>query len=50
VRGAAVAGVVQEGGSLWYNMRAPARVGLPAPVAALLARLAQDTLFDARPA
>jgi A/G-specific adenine glycosylase len=40
------AGVVQEGTGLWYNVRAPARVGLPAPVSALLTRLAQGTMFD----
>jgi hypothetical protein len=27
-------------------VRAPARVGLPAPVSALLTRLAQGTMFD----
>ncbi len=39
------AGLVQQGTSLWYNVRAPARVGLPAPIGALLTRLAQDTMF-----
>ena len=39
--------VMEEGGSLWYTMRAPARIGLPAPITALLARLAGDSLFEA---
>jgi len=38
---------VEEGASLWYNLREPAPVGLPAPITALLARLADETLFDA---
>jgi A/G-specific adenine glycosylase len=38
---------VQEGASVWYNVRAPARIGLPAPIAALLARLARGSMFDA---
>jgi A/G-specific adenine glycosylase len=29
--------VMEEGGTLWYNPREPARIGLPAPIAALLA-------------
>jgi len=33
-------GVMEAGGMLWYNAREPARVGLPAPIAALLASLA----------
>lgn len=41
------ASVMEEGTSLWYNVRAPARVGLPAPIGALLARLAQGSMFDA---
>ena len=36
---------VEEGGSLWYNIRAPARIGLPAPVASLLQGLAAESLF-----
>jgi len=41
------AAVMEEGASLWYNIRAPARVGLPAPIATLLARLARGSLFEA---
>jgi A/G-specific adenine glycosylase len=41
--------LVEEGGGLWYNLHEPARIGLPAPVSALLARLADETLFDRRP-
>jgi len=37
---AGAAAVVEQGTSLWYNVRAPARIGLPAPITALLARLA----------
>ena len=37
---AGTAAVVEQGTSLWYNVRAPARIGLPAPITALLARLA----------
>jgi A/G-specific adenine glycosylase len=33
-------GVMEDEGALWYNPRQPARVGLPAPIAALLSRLA----------
>jgi A/G-specific adenine glycosylase len=44
---AAAGAVMEEGTSLWYNVRAPAPVGLPAPITALLARLSQETLFDA---
>ena len=44
-RGAARA--VEEGVSLWYNVRAPSRIGLPAPITALLSRLADESLFDA---
>jgi A/G-specific adenine glycosylase len=32
--------------SLWYNPRQPARVGLPAPIKALIDGLAGPTLFD----
>ncbi|MGN6454540.1 MAG: A/G-specific adenine glycosylase [Steroidobacteraceae bacterium] len=38
--------LVEENGGLWYNLREPARVGLPAPITALLARLADETPFD----
>ncbi len=34
--------------SLWYNIREPARIGLPAPITTLLSRLAGETLFDVR--
>jgi A/G-specific adenine glycosylase len=40
--------LVQEGRGLWYKLREPARVGLPAPISTLLARLADETLFDRR--
>ena len=38
---------VEEGGGLWYNLREPARIGLPAPISALLARLAGRLGIDA---
>ena len=41
--------LVEEGRGLWYNLREPARIGLPAPVSTLLARLSDETLFDRRP-
>jgi len=47
VRCAGADAVIEEGASLWYNIRAPARIGLPAPIAALFTRLADETLFDA---
>jgi len=47
VRCRGVAAGVEEEGSLWYNVRAPARIGLPAPVATMLGRLADQSLFDA---
>jgi A/G-specific adenine glycosylase len=31
--------------ALWYNLREPARVGLPAPIGTLLARLTDETLL-----
>ena len=40
---------VEEGRGLWYNLREPARIGLPAPITTLLAHLAPETLFDRRP-
>ena len=40
---------VEEGRGLWYNLREPARIGLPAPITTLLANLASETLFDRRP-
>ncbi len=38
---------IGEGSSLWYNIRAPARIGLPAPITTLLSGLAGASLFDA---
>jgi len=40
VRCDALAGVMEGAATLWYNPREPARVGLPAPIAALLSSLA----------
>jgi A/G-specific adenine glycosylase len=40
VRCRAAPAQLREGGSLWYNIRTPARIGLPAPITALLAGLA----------
>jgi hypothetical protein len=34
---------MDEAGSLWYNRGAPAAVGLPAPIARLLANLPEAT-------
>jgi A/G-specific adenine glycosylase len=48
VHAQAAAEVVEEGSSLWYNIRQPARIGLPAPITALLSRLADESLFDRR--
>ena len=48
VRCAPAAAVMEGGTGLWYNIREPARIGLPAPITALLARLADETLFDRR--
>jgi A/G-specific adenine glycosylase len=48
VQCAAAASLVEEGRGLWYNLREPARIGLPAPISTLLARLADETLFDRR--
>jgi A/G-specific adenine glycosylase len=31
-----VPAIMEDGGALWYNPREPARIGLPAPIAALL--------------
>ena len=36
--------------SLWYNIREPARIGVPAPITTLLSNLASESLFDARTA
>jgi A/G-specific adenine glycosylase len=40
-------GVMDTTPSLWYNIRKPAALGLPAPVKTLLENLASPTLFDA---
>ena len=40
VRGAAPEPRVGDEGALWYNIRTPARIGLPAPISALLSQLA----------
>jgi A/G-specific adenine glycosylase len=42
------AGVMDGAQNVWYNTRAPARIGLPAPVKTLLEALAAPTMFDAR--
>jgi A/G-specific adenine glycosylase len=42
------AGVMDEPQSLWYNPRKPVRIGLPAPIKALLTGLTDPTLFDER--
>jgi hypothetical protein len=34
-----------EAGIAWYNIRKPGRIGMPAPVTALLSRLAGETLI-----
>ena len=48
VRCAPQAAIMEEGAGLWYNIREPAPIGLPAPITALLSRLAGETLFDVR--
>jgi A/G-specific adenine glycosylase len=40
------AAVMEEGTSLWYNLHTPLRVGLPAPISALLGELADGSLFE----
>ena len=40
------ASAVQEGATLWYNVLAPARIGLPAPITALLEPLARAVMSD----
>jgi A/G-specific adenine glycosylase len=35
--------VMEAGSTLWYNLRQPARVGLPAPIRNLLERVADET-------
>ena len=34
--------------NVWYNTRAPARIGLPAPIKTLLEQLARPTMFEER--
>lgn len=46
VQCAGAAAVMEGGASLWYNPRSPARVGLPAPIGALLQQLTSGTMFD----
>ena len=41
--------VMEAGAGLWYNVREPQRIGLPAPITTLLSHLATHTLFDERP-
>jgi A/G-specific adenine glycosylase len=48
VQCAGTTSLVEEGRGLWYNLREPARIGLPAPISTLLGRLADETLFDRR--
>jgi A/G-specific adenine glycosylase len=45
-RRARAGALVEEAGRLWYNVRAPARVGLPAPIVTMLAQLTDKSLFD----
>ncbi len=47
-RCAGSAGVMEGAQNVWYNTRAPARIGLPAPVKTLLEELASPTMFDER--
>jgi A/G-specific adenine glycosylase len=35
-------GSAVAGGFMWYNLRAPARVGLPKPIAKLIARMTEE--------
>ncbi|HEX4388766.1 MAG TPA: A/G-specific adenine glycosylase [Steroidobacteraceae bacterium] len=50
VRCARGGSVMEAAAGLWYNIREPARIGLPAPITTLLAGLARESLFDAPPA
>jgi A/G-specific adenine glycosylase len=47
VQCAGAAAVMEHGACLWYNVRAPARIGLPAPITALLNGLARGSILDA---
>jgi A/G-specific adenine glycosylase len=40
------AGVMDDARSVWYKLREPARIGLPAPIKTLLDRLGDRTLFN----
>jgi A/G-specific adenine glycosylase len=40
--------VMDAARSVWYNTREPARIGLPAPIKALLEDFASPALFDGR--
>ena len=42
------AGVMDDARSVWYKLREPARLGLPAPIKSILDRLGDRTLFDQR--
>ena len=46
VRCSGAAAEVREGAALWYNIRTPARIGLPAPITTLLAGLAPAAATD----
>jgi len=39
------AGVMEGAETVWYDLQAPAAIGLPAPIKALLERIASPTLF-----
>jgi A/G-specific adenine glycosylase len=43
VRCAGESAVMEEGSTLWYNLKLPARVGLPAPIRTLLQLVAGET-------
>jgi A/G-specific adenine glycosylase len=45
-QGIRAAALVEEPGALWYNLQEPARIGLPAPIHALLASLSDESLFE----
>lgn len=43
VRCDAESAIMEEGATLWYNLKLPARVGLPAPIRSLLKRVAEQS-------
>jgi A/G-specific adenine glycosylase len=43
VRCEAESRIMEEGPTLWYNLKLPARVGLPAPIRTLLERVADES-------